>query len=253
VQPATTPDSLALLTDGDSVQVALLSVVALDRIKDTFWKRLDGDVNVGADYTQANNKIDLSLSANVKYVVARHKYTLNLATSFSRQDSTSNISSLDAVFAYERQFGDRWFYTGLLTAQQSSQLSLDIRGTVGAGVGRYFVQSNKVNFGLWGGFGYSRERFTNQPDADDAPIGILATNFEYFTFGNLTTNLGSRLSVAPVLTDERVRFNFMTQYKREVVNNLYLTLSLTEAFDSKPPPTANKNDLSVTTSIGWSF
>jgi hypothetical protein len=57
----------------------------------------------------------------------------------------------------------------------------------------------------------------------------------------------------PLLTDGRVRLNFMTQYKREVVNNLYLTLSLTEVFDSKPPETANKNDLSLTTSIGWSF
>ena len=56
-----------------------------------------------------------------------------------------------------------------------------------------------------------------------------------------------------MLNDGRVRFNFLTQYKREVANNLYLTLSLTESFDSKPPESANKNDLSLTTSIGWSF
>ena len=252
VRPAAKPDSLVLVTDGDSVEVALLSVVALDRIKDTFWKRLDGDVNIGVDYTQDNNKTDLNVSANVKYVLALQKYTFNLSTSFSRQDSASNISSLNAVFAYSRQFSDRWFYTGLLAGQQSSQLSLDIRGTVGGGVGRYLVRSNKVDLALWGGIGYSRERFTNQ-DADDAPIGIVATDFEYFTFGDLTTNLSSKLVVVPLLNDGRVRLNFMTQYKREVVNNLYLTFSLTEAFDSKPPETANKNDLSLTTSIGWSF
>jgi putative salt-induced outer membrane protein YdiY len=192
------------------------------------------------------------VSANVKYVVALHKYALNLSTSFSRQDGASNISSLNAVFAYSRQFSGRWFYTGLLAGQQSSQLSLDIRGTVGGGLGRYLVRSNKVDFALWGGVGYSRERFTNQ-DADDLPIGIVAADFEYFTFGDLTTSLSSKLSVVPVLTEGRVRLNFMTQYKREVVNNLYLTLSLTEIFDSKPPETANKNDLSLTTSIGWSF
>ena len=114
------------------------------------------------------------------------------------------------------------------------------------------MRSNKVDLSLWGGVGYSRERFTNQ-DASNAAIGLVVTDFEYFTFGDLTTNLSSKLSVVPLLTDGRVRLNFMTQYKREVVNNLYLTLSLTEAFDSKPPETANKNDLSLTTSIGWSF
>lgn len=252
VRPAAKPDSLVLLTDGDSVEVALLSVVALDRIKDTFWKRLDGDVNVGVDYTQDNNKIDLNVSANIKYVLALQKYAFNLSTSFSRQDSASNISSLSAVFAYSRQFSGRWFYAGLLAGEQSSQLNLDIRGTVGGGLGRYLVRSNKVDFALWGGVGYSRERFTNQ-DADDALVGIVVTDFEYFTFGDRKTSLSTKLSVVPLLTDARVRLNFMTQYKREVVNNLYLTLSLTEAFDSKPPETANKNDLSLTTSIGWSF
>ncbi len=252
VRPAAKPDSLVLLTDGDSLEVALLSVVALDRIKDTFWKRLDGDVNVGADYTQDNNKIDLNVSANIKYVLALQKYAFNLSTSFSRQDSASNISSLSAVFAYSRQFSGRWFYAGLLAAEQSSQLNLDIRGTVGGGLGRYLVRSNKVDFALWGGVGYSRERFTNQ-DADDALVGIVVTDFEYFTFGDRKTSLSTKLSVVPLLTDARVRLNFMTQYKREVVNNLYLTLSLTEAFDSKPPETANKNDLSLMTSIGWSF
>lgn len=252
VRPAAQPDSLVLVVDRDSVQVALLSVVALDRIKGTFWKRLDGDVNVGADYTQDNNKVDFNVSANVKYVVALQKFAFNLSTSFSRQDSASNISSLTAVFAYSRQFSGRWFYSGLLAAAQSSQLSLDIRGSAGVGVGRYFVRSNKVDFSLWGGVGYSRERFTDQ-DADGAPIALIVTDFEYFTFGDLTTNLSSRLSVVPVLNAGRVRLNFTTQYKREVVNNLYLTLTLTEAFDSKPAETAAKNDLSLTTSIGWSF
>ncbi len=156
------------------------------------------------------------------------------------------------MFAYSRQFSGRWFYAGLLAGEQSSQLSLDIRGSVSGGVGRYLVRSNKVDLSLWGGVGYSRERFTNQ-DTDDAAIGMVVTDFEYFTFGDLTTNLSSKLSIVPLLTDGRVRLNFMTQYKREVVNNLYLTLSLTEVFDSKPPETANKNDLSLTTSIGWSF
>lgn len=40
---------------------------------------------------------------------------------------------------------------------------------------------------------------------------------------------------------------------RELVSNLYLNIGITEVYDSKPPNDANKNDFSITSSLGWSF
>jgi hypothetical protein len=59
----------------------------------------------------------------------------------------------------------------------------------------------------------------------------------------------------PILDDwGRWRINFNATASREVLKNLYLNLSVTEVFDSRPTsPDANKNDFSFTTSIGWTF
>ena len=59
----------------------------------------------------------------------------------------------------------------------------------------------------------------------------------------------------PVLNQSgRWRISFVTSFKREVVKDFYFNVSVNEFFDSQPPSaTANKNDLSLTTSFGWSF
>jgi len=41
--------------------------------------------------------------------------------------------------------------------------------------------------------------------------------------------------------------------KFELVKDLYLGIRLYENFDSKPPVNAPRNDLGITTSLGWKF
>ena len=58
-----------------------------------------------------------------------------------------------------------------------------------------------------------------------------------------------------ILTDwGRWRISSITSLRREIVSSLYLSVSINEQFDSRPPTIdTEKNDLSFTTSFGWSF
>ncbi len=158
------------------------------------------------------------------------------------------------MFTYQREFGERWFYGGLVSGQQNSQLDLELRGSVGAVAGRYLVQSNKVDLSLGVGLAYARERFTGQ-EGDNALQGLLLTDFEFFSWGGLDTDLSSQLAIIPVLNQSgRWRIGFNLSLSREIVNNFYLSVGLHEQFDSQPPTVdTEKNDFSVTTSFGWSF
>lgn len=248
-------DQLKIITDGDTLVVATQSVVAMRRIKDTFWKRLDGNIDVGVAFTQQAAKTDLNFGAKVKYKKNLNNFEFDLYTTFSRQDDTDNISRLNTSFTYVREFGKRWFYAGILKGEQNSQLSLDIRGTAGGAAGRMFIQSNKVY--LIGGLGltYARERFTGQ-EGDNNFQGAILADFEFFSWGGLATDLSTRLAIVPVFTDwGRWRISSITSFQRELVSWLYFNVTINEQFDSRPPTflDTNKNDLSVTTSLGWSF
>ena len=248
-------DQVKIITDGDTLVVATQSVVALRRIKETFWKRLDGNIDLGFAFTQQNLKTDLNFGTKVQYKKDFNTFRFDLYTTFSRQDDTDNISRLNTSFTYLREFAKGWFYGGILKGEQNSQLSLDIRGTAGGAAGRMFIQSNKVY--LTGGLGlsYAREQFVGQP-GDNAFQGGILVDFQFFSWGELATDLSSRLIVTPVFTDwGRWRISSITSFQREIVADFYFSVSINEQFDSRPPTflETNKNDLSLTTSLGWSF
>jgi hypothetical protein len=248
------PNEVKIVADRDTVVVATESIVRMERIKKTFWRRLDGSIDLGISYTQQSNQTNLNFSSDVTYKKGLNNFQFDLSTSVNRQDDADNITSFSTIFAYQREFGNRWYYGGLVAGAQSSQLDLEIRGTVGAVAGRYLVQSNKVDLTLGAGLSYARERFTDQ-EGSNAAQGLLLTDFQYFSWGALDTDLSSQLAVIPVLNQSgRWRIGFNLSLSRELVNNFYLSVGVEEQFDSQPPTEdTEKNDFSVNTSFGWSF
>ncbi len=248
------PNEVKIVADRDTFVVATESIVRMQRIKKTFWRRLDGSIDLGVSYTQQTNQTNLNFSSDVAYKKGLNSFQFDLSTSFSRQDGADNISSLLTVLSYEREFGDRWFYGGLVSGQQNSQLGLEIRGSVGAVAGRYLVQSNKVTLTSGLGLSYARERFTDE-DGDNAVQGLLLTDFEFFSWGGLDTDLSSQLAIIPVLNQSgRWRIGFKLSLSRELVHDFYLSVGVQEQYDSQPPTEDfENNDFSVNTSFGWSF
>ncbi len=248
------PHQVKILVGGDTLLVATQQVVNMLRIKETFWKRLDGSIDLGVDFTQQNAKTDFNFGADLNYKKDRNNFRFDLSTSFSRQDDTEDISRLNTTFIYLREFAERWFYSGLLSGESNSQLSLDIRGSAGGVAGYSFVQSNKVILLAGAGLSYAREQFEEQ-EGDNALQGLMMADFEFFSWGGLDTDLSSQLLVIPVLNQSgRWRISFITSFKREIVSDFYFNVSINEQFDSQPPTTGTeKNDLSITTSFGWSF
>jgi hypothetical protein len=246
------------------------SVVSLQRIKPDFWDALDGNVNFGFDYTQQNSKLDLNLNGEVRYTARQKQRSggdipilnsngivltrLTYNASFSRQDSVANIERAQVGLSRARQFESLWFWIVALAGERNSQLSLDYRWTVSAGAGRLLVQSNRFDFSVWAGPAFAREQFSGEPPDNSIPL-VLAANAYYFTWGTLDTTLSSQLQVSPILDQwGRWRINYTLNASRDIFQNFLLNLGITETYDSDPTSAdADKNDFSITTSIGWTF
>jgi len=269
---AGTQDSVVIESDSLTITVPTQSVVSLERIKPSFWDALDGNLNLGINFTQQNSKADFNLSGEVHYAhegepntsekglrlnrfSSGYAYTkLDYNATYSRQDSTDDIQRFNSTLSHLRQLRDRWFWQVAVSGEQNSQLSLDYRATVTAGVGRFIKQSNKLDLAVWAGPSVSREQFTGEAPDNSIPL-VLAGDFEYFTWGALDTNISSQLGVMPILNNwGRWRINFTLNVNREVLTNFYVTIGVTDAFDSDPTAAdANTNDFSLTTSFGWKF
>jgi hypothetical protein len=107
---------------------------------------------------------------------------------------------------------------------------------------------------------FSRTVFIREgyfPQANMTPLrqnaeGLLGANFYTFRFKVL--DIRSSLLVYPSLTDAgRVRISSDSNLQIELVKDFYWDFHLYENFDSRPPVHAPRNDLGVTTGLGWKF
>lgn len=256
VGSVTAPDSayrLAIRQAADTVELPIESVVKMVRIKKTVFERIDGSLDAGVNFTQQNDKVDLSLTANVRYDVARHRVRLDFNGTYSRQDSVSPIERRNVSLQYSRILRRRWSWSANIGQSRNTQLGLESAWTIGTGPGRLLISSNKVVLGTWIGLNYRKELYVDSDARSVVPLS-LTTDFEWFTWTGMSTDVSSRLVVAPILNDDgRWRINFTASLRREILSNLYLNFGVSEIYDSKPPADANKNDFSFTSSIGWSF
>lgn len=244
---------LNILIESRTFDVARDSVVEMVRIKKTVWERLDGDVSAGLDFTQQESKLDLNLATSIDYNVAHNRFGLNFSGTFTRQDEVDDIRRGNASALYARELSNSWFWAGGADAQSNSQLSLDFAWSIGSGPGRYLVRTNRVMLGSWIGLYYRTEQYEAEEVRTTIPLS-LTTDFQWFVWSGLSTDVSSRLVISPILDDSgRWQITFVTSLSRELVSSLYLSIGVTEIYDSRPPTDANKNDFSFTSSLGWTF
>jgi hypothetical protein len=140
----------------------LLEIVAITRIKATFWSRLSGFVDLGFSYAKANKNATFTSSGEVKYRGRKWAGSLKGESYFQSQETSELTSRNSLNFSVQRFLGNKWA-AGLNTgAEQNQELQLDGRYSIGASVLRRAVQSNRLVLLFAGGVKASSEKFTGE-------------------------------------------------------------------------------------------
>ena len=116
------------------------------------------------------------------------------------------------------------------------------------------MKSSRSRLSLTTGLFGAVERFTDEEP--DSQLGAFALGqFDFYTWERLTTTISAEASAQPILTQwGRVRLNMTFKIKKEIISNFTVSLFVTEHFDSQPTSeTANKNDFSLTSTVGLIF
>ena len=247
-------EDFTITTGQTVVRISRFEVVRVLPTEDSRWKQMTGSVDYGFSFDSDNSQTQSSLGANASYLGERNSVTLNLTSSLSSQNDGANTSRNSFTFDYGRRISDKWsaiFLTNLLT---SSQQELDLRTSVGGGVGRILIRTAKTRSVASGGLLFNRERYSPATDPHphstvEAWLGLGFTHFRFKVF-----DLDTRLIAYPNLTTRnRVRVNWESNVQWEFAKDFYWNLRIYENYDSHPPIVAPKNDFGVTTSLGWKF
>jgi hypothetical protein len=252
--PSTPPGKLTVVSEGGATELGFLDVVRISPIHQTFWGRWDGSLDLGFNYTQASAIVQLTLNANAIFRRPTFAASAAISTFFSSQSGVPSSQRANFTVGYQKFLEDRWFIGGFGGADRNLDLGLDLRISLGAGYGRYFVQTNRTTFGaLLGISGDHEDPVDGTPSFEVA--AVIGAQYSAFTYEFPKITVNATLSVLPYLTDSgRVRVEFNVQAKREIVRDFYLSLSIFDSYDSRDPSTQQaKNDWGPVLSLGWTF
>ena len=255
--PPKEPGKLSIVSPSGTVEVALEDVVEIVPIEHGFWKRLDGSVNFGLTYTQANNAFQYNLSGDANYRSRRNFATLDGQSIFNTQDDAEstqqyNLTLVLSQFLEERK---RWgpFEVGQLASNPAQ--GYDQRFLVGAGAAGFLIENSRKLLTVNLGAVYNRENVTDGLDAEDSAEALVGVTFRRFKRGSHSPNVRLSLNTFTNVTDTprfRAVFVFIVDWK--IVGDFKFSLKVRDSYDSNPPGTdSNNNDLTVVNSIGYTF
>ena len=259
------PGQLVVQTESGSVALDLGSVVLMAPIEERGLDRFDGEVSAGINFAKAEQVSTSNLSVDLSYRTESRVIAVDfdslVTDSGDDEQKPSQNASLD--LAYNRLLPERWVAGGIMDFQRNEEQGLDLRSSIGAGVGRFLRQTNNSVVLLSGGLLLTREQRTeadivlsteNTVD-DDVVEASIKLQWDWFRYDSPELDLVTTLQLIPNLSETgEYRGEFEIKFKWEIVEDLFWSLSLKDSYDSKVLASdGDKNDYSLITSVGWEF
>ena len=247
-------DVLLVLGFEAAVQVPLDHVIKITPIEDGFWKRLDGSLSVGYQFTKASDVTTFNILGDVNYRVRKFKVGINFISILTEQESgTTDRENL--TLAYTRFYKKRLFTNWATTGEKNAELGYDLRLLVSGSLGRHFIQTNHQILDGSAGLSANREFPVDGSPAQDNLEGILALSYNLFRFTSPKVDLKTSIKFYPSITESgRLRSEFDIKFRWELFKDFFWEVDYFNSQDSQPTSGAiATSDYAIITSLGWSF
>jgi hypothetical protein len=241
-------------SSNDVLKVPQLDVIRITPIEKQFFKRLEGSIDFGFSFTSGNDQYQTELAATATYRTGNHSFTASIDSSFSGQTEGTSLSRNQFNFDYRKQLTRNWYVGGLFGLLRSDQQSLNLRTSAGGLIGRNLKQTEHTRLSVYGGLVGTRENYSQSIGTPKTTNADAIAGADFVTFRFNAVDIRSRFSLFPSLTTPgRTRLQGNSDLRIKIVKDLWWGFHVYENFDSKPPVRADKNDLGVSTSLGWKF
>lgn len=231
-------------------------VIVMEPIEGTVFERLDVDVSAGFNFAKANGVKQTNFGVSADYRTRKRILSLSASTIISDSGTQDPSERQNLGMQYTRLWRDRWTSNGNLTLDQNDELGLNLRTSLGFGGGRFLVQSNTMLFNLEAGLQFSNENLVAEEEDTQSLEATITAGFDWFRFDDPELDWSSYLRIIPSITErDRVRAEFDTNLKWEIIGDLNWGLSFYSSYDSQPQSgAANATiDYGVNTNLVYEF
>ena len=254
------PDrTIAVVAAEGTTTLSMPDVILITPIGESFWRKLDGSIDLGFSYTKSSEIAQLNLNSDTIYRKPAFQVRLSASLTQTRQSegdegerSSDDRGSLDG--AYLRYPWRRWFVAGGARFETNESLGLELRSQVGGAFGPRVINSNRSQLAIGAGLVVNDERGVDVEPTQNIE-GFVTLRASYYTYDRPRTTVDVSLNYYPSLSSVgRHRVQLDAAFRREVWKDLFVTLNIYDTFDSRPPnPDAERNDVGIVLAVGWTY
>ena len=244
---------LVVLSGQDTTELHMGNVVELSKIDQQGWQDWDIDVSGGYNFASADSAAQFNFGLDASHRTVKRIIGATFSTIISTSSSSEKSENDSLGLNWTALRRNRWFTAGNLDFTKNTELGLDLRTSLGFGVGRFLVESNRSEFSLEGGLKVSREENRDVADNTDSLEAYGTLSWDWFHYDSPEWDISTDLEVIPSLSQwNRVRYDFNTTVKWEIIDDLYWSIQLYDNFDSQPPSAGAENhNYGVITSFSY--
>lgn len=244
-----------VVTEHGPVELSMKRIVRITPIdvSDTFVERLEGGLSVGLNSQSGSGVTIFDTTADVRYRTELYLVGITVNSSITDQPSEETQSNHAARLNYQRFRRNRWFTDWFSSWERNDQLGIESRTSLGAGLGRYIVQTNRNQFSLMAGAQATRSESTGQEPGDTLGEGRFQIRYLHRNL-KPETNITFTTNIFPVFEDlSSYRSETSLILDRELISDLDFRIDIFHKYQSEAPSTGEKTDTGVITSLVYSW
>ena len=239
------------------IAISQSQLVKLDETAVSFRRRFNGTISTGIQYSKGNETAQYNIASEVEYPRERWSGQASLNSSFASSSGASSIATRNQGDVSVKRLlrWNNWFYSGTGDFLQSSVQGINLQTTLGAGIGRYLINSNQASLYLLGGLAWQNASYDTHiagQQAQNAASALVSGELKVFRFKK--TDLDVSLVVLPGISEPgRVRTYTNASYYIKFLGDLRWNLSFYGNWDNQPPQTLAGSDYGTSSGLSWTF
>ena len=244
---------MEVILGGQSTSIPADSVVAIIPLEASLWQQLDGSISLGFSYTKANSLSQLTLDVWVMRRTSLRQTSLDVSSILSNSEDSEKQVRYDAMIDHRRFFEGIYYAQLGGGVQRNDELGLDLRTSVGVGMGATIVQTNRSDLVLGLGGSVNREWSANDTQTNNIE-GVVTAEHAIFGYDFPKIDYATQLDVFPSLSDwGRVRVELDIRFSREMIKDFFADLSFYDSYDNEPPGGGEKSDYGLVFGLSYKF
>lgn len=244
-----------IVMEEEEIEVDMNRIVEITPIKNQFWTRIDGNIDLGFSYTKGSEVRQWNSSFRLDYRPTHSLTTISGNSILTEQPERDATSKQDLGIAYKRFMQNNLAYTAFTSIQQNSELGINLRTSIGIGMSKNWLKSNLQRFITTIGAIVNREDGADGNEKQRNYEGLIRMEYRIFRYSDPEIDITSYFDFFPSFTvKDRYRTDLDIKFKFEIFKDFYIGLSFYHNLDTKPLESAvSKADWGITSSLGYKF